>query len=224
MEQDKPVRMHSGKCDKTGIMSDTGEIPGGCMLNIVDQCIGDCMNKERIIKESENYFRKNIPKTRMHESYLRHVVGCKKYALQLAEKCGADKFILEVAAYLHDVGADAGETHPAESARLAKEFLLQFDIPKETLDRILFCIANHKMGAKANNIEEQILQDADGLIFLEDTYLFFFEKQKNKYQEQQARKNTATKLKGMLTKIKTDEGKKLAGPLYKKIPVELKEE
>jgi len=29
---DKPVRMHSGECDKAGIAFNAGEIPGGCTL------------------------------------------------------------------------------------------------------------------------------------------------------------------------------------------------
>jgi len=32
MKQDNPDRMHSRESDKAGIMSDTGEIPGGCII------------------------------------------------------------------------------------------------------------------------------------------------------------------------------------------------
>ncbi len=33
MESNKPVRMHHRENDKAGIMSDTKEIPGGCIAN-----------------------------------------------------------------------------------------------------------------------------------------------------------------------------------------------
>ena len=32
VKEEIPVRMHSMECDEAGIMSDTGEIPGGCII------------------------------------------------------------------------------------------------------------------------------------------------------------------------------------------------
>ncbi len=48
------------------------------------------MNKNIIIQEAEKFMRENIPKSRItkdgsDEIYLRHVLGVKKYALQLGE-------------------------------------------------------------------------------------------------------------------------------------------
>jgi len=173
------------------------------------------MNNREIIQESEKFFRENIPKSRVekngsYDSYLRHVLGVRKYALQLAERYNADKFVVEVAALLHDVGADAGREHAAESARIVERFLSKFDIPNETKEKIIKCIERHSIGSKVESIEEQIIQDADGIIFIEDTYKFYFGKGKEKLSLEEARKEAMEKAEGMLNKIKTEEGIKLA--------------
>ena len=135
------------------------------------------MDKKKIIKEAEKYFRENLPESRMKErdtppekEYLNHVLGCRKYALLLAEKYKADKFIVEVAALLHDIGADAGREHAEESAKMADKFLSSLTINNETKIKIIGCIKNHSMGSVTNNIEEQIIQDADGIIFIEESW------------------------------------------------------
>ena len=161
----------------------------------------------------------NIPKSRLKtgsDSYLRHVLGARKYVLYLAEKYNADKFILEIAALLHDVGADAGEDHANESAKISKKFLSEVDISNETKRRIIKCIERHSMGSKTDLIEEQILQDADGIIFIEDTFKFYFEKQKQKFPLEKAKKRSIEKTKEMNKKIKTEEGIKLSSKILTK--------
>jgi HD superfamily phosphodiesterase len=158
--------------------------------------------------------------TRIKKAYIPHVEGCVKYALLLAEKYNADKFIVEVSAWLHDIGADAGKKHPAKSTEMAKEFLSTFEIPKDTLKRILDCIKNHAMGTDVNNLEEQIIQDADGIIFLEDTYKSFYENGKSGASSVEEAKKWATeKTNGMMNKIKTEEGKRIAEEL---LPIAIK--
>ncbi len=174
------------------------------------------MDKASIIKETEKFMRENIPKSRiLKESsadYLRHVLGVKKYGLHLAEIYNADKFVIEMAALLHDVGADAGKEHADESAKITKEFLSKVDITAEIKNRVIKCIEKHSSGSKtqAETIEEQIIQDADGIIFIEDTFKFFYEKHKQKLILEEAKKISIQKTKEMMNKIKTEEGIKLA--------------
>ena len=182
------------------------------------------MDEAKVIKAAEEFFRANIPKSRIVESYIRQTIWSRNYTLKLAEIYKADKFVLEVSAYLHDVGADVGESHPSKSAKMAKEFLLTLGVPKDKLAQITSCISNHKTGAKTYAIEEEILQDSDGLVFLEDTYKVFLEKQKKKSSEEQARKNTVKKIKDILDSVHTEAGKKLASELFEKIPVVLRVE
>jgi hypothetical protein len=182
------------------------------------------MDEAKVIKASEEFFRANIPKSRVAESYIRQTIWSRNYALKLAEIYSADKFVLEVSAYLHDIGADVGESHPSKSAKMAKEFLLKLEVPKAKLAQITSCISNHKTGAKTYAVEEDILQDSDALVFLEDTYKVFLEKQKKKSSEEQARKNTVKKIKTILDSIHTDGAKKLALELFNKIPSTLRVE
>ena len=109
------------------------------------------MDKNTIILESEKFMRENVPGSRLtsdgsDEIYLRHVLGARKYALHLAETYKADKFVVEVAALLHDMGADAGKQHADKSAEIAEEFLSKFDISDEVKERIIHCIKRHSMG------------------------------------------------------------------------------
>lgn len=178
------------------------------------------MEKEIIIQESEKYFRENIPQSRIKESYLRHVEGARRYALLLAEKYNADGFVVEIAALLHDIGADAGKEHPKKGSEIAKQFLSKFKISSEILNRILSCIKNHSMGTEVDNLEEQIIQDADGIIFLEDTFKYFYEGAKKKGVSVDEEKEwVKNKIKGMMEKIKTDEGKRIAEEL---LPIAIK--
>ncbi|RLE39593.1 hypothetical protein DRJ17_00145 [Candidatus Woesearchaeota archaeon] len=173
------------------------------------------MDKEKIIQETENFMKKNIPKSRItkegsSEIYFRHVLGVKKYALHLAELYNADKFIVTIAALLHDVGADAGKYHAEESAKISRKFLSRFDIPENIKEKIIRCIEKHSIGSNTETIEEQIVQDADGIIFIEDTFKFFFDEQKQKFPHEEAKKLSIKKIKEMMNKIKTEEGIRLA--------------
>ena len=173
------------------------------------------MDKNSIIREAEKFMRENIPKSRItrdgsDEFYLMHVLGTRKYALQLAEIYNADKFVVEMAALLHDVGADAGKEHADESAKISRKFLSKIDISNEIKEKIIRCIESHSMGSKTETIEEQIIQDADGIIFIEDTFKFFFEEGRQKFPIKEARKFAIDKTEGMMNKIKTEEGIKLA--------------
>lgn len=172
------------------------------------------MEKFKIIQKCETFVKEHIPESRIKNSYLNHVSGCRKYALKLTKIYGANEFIIEVSALLHDIGADAGKTHPKKGAKIAEEFLLKFNIPKNTLNKIIKCIENHAMGTEVNDLEEQIIQDADGIIFLEDTYKYFEKKMLKKTGSlEQAKKLTMNKINGMTRKIKTKEGIKIAKKL-----------
>jgi len=175
------------------------------------------MDAQKVVGEAEAFMRAHVPRSRQpEEAYFRHVLGVRKYGLQLAETCKADKFVAEVAALLHDVAADAEPYHAVESAKTAKAFLERFGLPKETEENILKAIESHSMGSKTETIEQQIIQDADGLSFLDDMYPAFFELRKRKFPVEEARKLSIEKVKGMAAKIKTKEGQKKAKELLPK--------
>lgn len=175
------------------------------------------MDKEKVVKEAEKFVRANVPSSRLPaEEYLRHVGAVRKYALWLARIYNADKFVVEVAALLHDVAADADATHAAEGARVSREFLSKFDVPDEIKENIAKAIETHSIGGKSGAIEQQILKDADGLGFIEDYFKWFFENKKQSMPLEEARKQSIEKTESMVDKIKTPEGVKLAKKLMPK--------
>lgn len=173
------------------------------------------MDKKTIIKESETFMKNKVPSSRLtqdgsDENYLTHILGARKYSLKLAKIYKRDKFIVEIAALLHDVGANAGKVHANESAKIANKFLEKFEIPRSTKDKIINCIKNHSMGSKVKSIEEQIIQDADGIIFLEDTFKLYYEQRKIRFSLEKAKEISLEKVSGMINKVKTEEGQKIA--------------
>jgi|GEM_PF-1023129 len=180
-------------------------------------------NRERIIKETEAFVRCSIPKTREpEESYIRHVFGARNYARHLAEIYHADIFAVVMAALLHDIGADAGnKKHAKESAKIAKDFLEEFKLDKKTRDKILGAIKAHPLGTPAEGIEQRIVQDADGIIFVENTYKSYFEEQKKKLPPAEAKAKSIEKLRAMMGKIRTDEGTKIANKFLESAVKEL---
>ncbi|NOR85080.1 HD domain-containing protein [archaeon] len=185
------------------------------------------MNKEQITKKTEEFMIHNIPNSRISKDnnntyYLKHIKGARKYAKKLAKTYNVDKFIVDMAAILHDIAADVGENHAEKSAKIANIFLTNINLEKTTKEKIINCIKSHSMGAKTDTIEQQILQDADGLIFIEDTYKFYFEVKQQKNTNSKAKKLTEEKITGMLNKIKTEEGIKLSKKLIDKSSTNIK--
>ena len=175
------------------------------------------MDKEKVVKEAEKFVRANIPSSRLPaEDYLQHVAAVRKYALWLARIYNADKFVVEVAALLHDVAADADATHAAEGAKVSRRFLPKFDVPDEIKEKIAKAIETHSIACKSVAIEQQIIRDADGLGFIEDYFKWFFENLKKRFPLEEARKQSIEKTESMVDKIKTPEGAKLAKKLLPK--------
>lgn len=166
------------------------------------------------IKELEIYVRENVPYKRIIDDspkgYFDHVWGVRDYAKRLAEEYDVDEFLIEVAALLHDIGTDAGEDHAAESVIIAKKKLANYDLSKSLVKRILSCIKNHSAGSEVNSLEEQILQDADGIFFLEDTYKYYFQFARQKSPSDIAKSNALDKVQRMRQKVHTKMGIEMA--------------
>ncbi|MBK8984543.1 MAG: HD domain-containing protein [Chloroflexi bacterium] len=95
-----------------------------------------------------------------------HVQSVVTLAMRLAEITGADIKVVEAAAWLHDVRKDAGDSHPREGAKFAREFLPQTNFPKKKIERVAMAIEDH-MGLwrsqPLTNLESMVLWDADKL-------------------------------------------------------------
>jgi len=100
-----------------------------------------------------------------------HVERVCNLALEIVKKEKARKDIIEVAAYLHDIGrreeikSKGKYCHAKEGAKLAKKILEKYKIDIKDIENICHCIEAHRF--RTNNypetIEAEIIFDADKL-------------------------------------------------------------
>ena len=102
-----------------------------------------------------------------------HLLPVIKNALILAEKYGADKDVVEVAAIFHDY-ADLldfanRDNHHILGAELAEGVLLQDGVEQGFIDKVKRCILNHRASVVRDkfSIEEICVADADAISHLD---------------------------------------------------------
>ena len=97
-----------------------------------------------------------------------HVYRVYHLALRIAEHEHANRFIVGIAALLHDLGRttrDPKRTHAERSAILATELLAPYALPLDTEQAILHAILahNYRRGITPETLEARVLYDADRL-------------------------------------------------------------
>ncbi|MDQ0222703.1 HD domain-containing protein [Streptococcus moroccensis] len=97
-----------------------------------------------------------------------HIVRVRDMALRLAQAEGADCFICQMAALLHDVADDKLNSSEEVGLKKVDDFLSQLGLPERDRSAILDIIANmsYRGGQKAQkplSLEGQCVQDADRL-------------------------------------------------------------
>jgi uncharacterized protein len=98
-----------------------------------------------------------------------HVQRVYQLALSLAEQEGADRFIVGMAALMHDLGRAApheGTEHHADlSVRLATTLMSSHELPADTQHAILHAIITHSFsrGVPPQTLEAKVVRDADRL-------------------------------------------------------------
>lgn len=100
-----------------------------------------------------------------YEPYEFHLIPVRNYSVELAQKLSADVEIVEIAAWLHDIGSiiNGRKNHHLTGAEIAEDKLKELGYPLEKIERVKSCILNHR--GSVNNyrttLEEQIISDAD---------------------------------------------------------------
>ena len=106
-----------------------------------------------------------------------HVKAVVTLTLKLADLTGADREVIEAAAWLHDVCKREGENHPEAGAQFARRFLPKTDFPSQKIDSVARAIENH-IGLWRNeplqDLESQVLWDGDKLAKIGLTAAFHF--------------------------------------------------
>ncbi len=122
------------------------------------------------------YFDKDIKR-------INHALKVLSYARiisELEQISDDEKQIIELTAVLHDIGikeaemkynSSAGKYQEIEGPSIAKEILLDMGYKKSITERVCFIIGNHHSYKKIDNIDFQILIEADLLVnIFEENY------------------------------------------------------
>ncbi len=161
-------------------------------------------------------------------AYKHHFIPTVNYAKSLAEKLGADKEIVEIAAWLHDIGSViiGRENHHITGAEIAEKKLKVLKYPEEKIEKIKQCIQNHR-GSKEefntrNFIEAKIIAEADALSAFDDiAKLFWVSLVEEKETIGNARKSVLTKLKNKYSQL-SKEAKEIIKPKFEAAKLLLK--
>lgn len=111
-----------------------------------------------------NYFANNVDGRLVYHNQL-HTEKVVAAAVQIGNHYQLDErnfFIVQVAAWFHDIGYFTNiNAHEEQSALLAEAFLKEKEVPEDVIKEIKDCIAATRMPQSPRNLNEQILCDAD---------------------------------------------------------------
>lgn len=124
---------------------------------------------EDIYYELINYFGKDIKR-------INHATKVWSFAKLIGKREGLDEktqLILEIASILHDIGikvceekygSTAGNLQEIEGPKVAIKILEKYPLEERVIERVLFLIGNHHSYDKIDDIDFQILVEADFLV------------------------------------------------------------
>ncbi|BDU51352.1 HD domain-containing protein [Haliovirga abyssi] len=122
-----------------------------------------------ILKDMIEYFENDVRR-------INHAIKVYTIAKNIGENekvSDENLFIIEIAAILHDIGikiseekynSSSGKYQEIEGPGVAKEILKKYNLKHKILERVLFLIGNHHSYSKIDNIDFQILIEADFII------------------------------------------------------------
>ena len=108
--------------------------------------------------------------------YINHSLNVYAYAKTLGEKELAtveERQVLEVAAILHDIaiplcmekyGHAQGPYQEKEGMPITEEFLAEFDLPKEFVEKVVYLVGHHHTIKDVTVREHRLLLEADYLV------------------------------------------------------------
>jgi uncharacterized protein len=124
--------------------------------------------QEAIIQKTKEFVQKTLEKAESGHDYW-HIQRVLKASITIAQNEGADMYIVQMGALLHDI-ADSKFHNGDETVgpKVAKDFLLQENVDEQTIDHIVKIIENISFkntfsGQKFTSKELEIIQDADRL-------------------------------------------------------------
>ena len=119
--------------------------------------------------QKEVYLRCKRPSNKFGMGCYYHIESVVKNAELLAEKYNADKEIVMIAAWLHDIASvtdyNLYEEHHIYGADMAKDLLINMSYDEEKIILVQECIRNHRGSVNLDkfSIEELCVADADAI-------------------------------------------------------------
>lgn len=122
------------------------------------------MNKIKILKSAKEFIKTQFSGETTGHDYF-HVERVVNTAKRLAKEENANEFLVELAAWLHDVGDAKLHDGIDKSEELITEFLSELEIPNETILSIVKIVSqvSFSKGNQPTSLEAKIVQDADRL-------------------------------------------------------------
>ena len=126
------------------------------------------MNKKIIIKSTEAFVEKILAKEGTGHDWW-HIVRVRNNAEAICKTEKADKFVVDLAILLHDVGDRKVINKDEDDYSIAENFLRENKVSPEIIEEIMFIIKNMSYSKTLNNkldnvsLEFCVVQDADRL-------------------------------------------------------------
>lgn len=122
------------------------------------------MNKEDILIKAQEYIKETFLKEGTGHDYY-HIERVVINARKILQTEHADSFLVELAAWLHDLGDHKLHNGVDKSDELINAFLKSLLVDQSTIDRVVEIVSqvSFSKGNKPSSIEAEIVQDADRL-------------------------------------------------------------
>ncbi len=125
---------------------------------------------ENVVEEIRKFVEEECKKPTSkygYQPYVSHFTSVHRYAKLLAENRNADIEIVELAAWLHDIGSiiHRRKDHHITSTAIAERELSKLSYPKEKIEGVKHCILAHRgsQGIKRETKEAEIIAEADAM-------------------------------------------------------------
>ena len=102
-----------------------------------------------IVQEIRNFVEDECKKPGSkygYEPFPFHFVPMVACAEELADELGGDKELIQISAWLHDIGSIiyGREDHHITGVKIAEEKLKEFGYPTDKIEQVKKCILNHR--------------------------------------------------------------------------------
>lgn len=162
---------------------------------------------DKIIKKVREFVKKECEKpgagfVGCFDNHFKHVVG---YARELARREKADEEIVEIAAWLHDIGSVKHEykKHHLVGAEIAEDLLKNLKYPQDKIEEVKHCILHHRGSYPGNpeTKEAQVLIDADSMAHFDEIDFLVNGKYYGAKTMEESKKNVLAKLERSYMKL-----------------------